>query len=94
MRKFKVVINPYDALPCACAVFTINGIDADSDDFGNSQDTNPAIAEPYGCGNSQFMPKLPTDKVLKKYKINLAQYAEICDKLQTALNVGACGWCV
>lgn len=93
-RVLKVVIETYDALPCSCETFTINGIDADKDDFGSTVDMDSENAEEYACGDRQFVPQMPTDEVLEKYSINLKEYAEICDKLQCALAVGSCGWCI
>jgi hypothetical protein len=93
-EKIKVVIIPYDALPCACREFTINGIDADISDFGSGEDLDPGNADEYACANHQFTPQMPTDEVLEKYGINLKEYAEICDELKSALAVGECGWCI
>ena len=42
---------------CALEKFTINGIHAEYDDFGDKRDINPELAEPYCCGNMQFIPK-------------------------------------
>jgi len=94
VKKLDVVIIPYDALPCACEKFTINGIDADVSDFGYTVDMDSENAEEYACGDRQFVPQMPTDKVLEKYGINLKEYAEICEKLGSALAVGSCGWCI
>ena len=90
----KVEIKPYHGLPCALEVFTINGEKAQESDFGEGRDDSPESAEDYACGDHQFHPKLPTQEVLDKYKINLSEYAEICGKLESALSVGSCGWCV
>lgn len=94
VNKVKVVVVPFHALPCSCREFTVNGIDADVDDFGRTDDCNPGIAEQYGCGDRQFLPKYATDAVLAKYGITLLQYAEICELLKDKLAVGMCGWCV
>ena len=93
-RKFDVVIVPYHSLPCSCEIFTINGMGADVDDFGSTVDMDSENAEQYACGDRQFIPKMPTDEVLKKYFINLKEYAEVCDKLQNMLAVGVCGLCI
>lgn len=93
-RKLDVVIEPYDALPCELEKFIINGIDAYKGDFGDGYDSDPDNAEEYGCGNHQFESKMPTDGVLEKYSINLEEYAQICEMLESALDVGGCGWCV
>jgi hypothetical protein len=90
----EIVIEPYDSLPCALERFIINGIDADLSDFGETEDMDAANAEEYACENRQFVPEMPTDEVLAKYKINLADYKEICERLQCALAIGSCGWCV
>lgn len=92
--KLDVVIIPFDSLPCSCEKFTINGMDADVSDFGSTVDMDEENAEEYGCGDRQFVPQMPTNKVLNKYEIDVDEYAEICDKLQCALAVGSCGWCI
>lgn len=85
-----------EALDCYCAtkVFEINGIKADSDDFGYMCDVDPDNAEPYGCGDMRFVPKPPSDDVLKEYNITKEEYNEICAELEEKLSFGCCGWCV
>lgn len=83
-------IKTYHALPCATEIFTVKGKDANDEDFGDT--------DCYGsCMNNscthKFIPKLPTDEVLKKYDINLAEYKEICEALEEELFVCGCGWC-
>lgn len=57
----EVKIKPFDALPCALEVFTINSINADQDDFGVGRDVD--------------------------------EYNEVAQMLESALDVGRCGWC-
>lgn len=80
---------------CLCELeqFQINGINADYEDFGDKYDRNPYIAEPYGCGDMQFIPHTPTDEILHKYKITADEYEDICHKLN-CLSFGNCGWCI
>jgi len=78
---------------CSTGEFEINGIDADIDDFGEKCDRSPETAEDYSCGDMQFTPKLATQEVLDKYKINLTEYNEIANKLEEGLSFGCCGWC-
>ena len=94
VKKLNVVVVPYDALPCRCQTFTINGIVADENDFGSVCDCDGSLAEPYGCGDMQFTMKNPTNAILTKYHITLPQYGEVCDELKAKLAVGTCGWCV
>lgn len=89
----ELVIKPYECL-CALSEFTINGIPADYDDFGDKYDTDRINAPDYGCGNMRFIPQRPTEKVLTKYKITSSEYDEICDELESALSFGYCGWCI
>lgn len=79
---------------CELEVFTINDIEADYHDFGTKEDIDPESAEPYGCGNMKFIPKEPSQEVLDKYKITEDEYNLICEKLDTELSFGCCGWCV
>ena len=83
----------YDCL-CATEVFVINGIVADSSDFGEKDDTMPWDAPEYGCGNMEFIPyEHPTDEVLKKYGITEYQFHEIAAELACSLSFGRCAWC-
>ena len=90
----KLVIKPFHSLPCHLEVFTINGKDADKDDFGDIFDHNEEIREPYGCGDMQFDAKPPTKEVLDKYNITEEEYYNICSELRCELCVGSCGWCI
>lgn len=89
----KVIIKPYDCL-CELDTFTINGISADYDDFGEKYDTDRINAPDYGCGDMRFIPKVSTEKVLNKYQITQSEYYEICYELESALSFGRCGWCI
>jgi len=79
---------------CATAIFEINGIPADYEDFGSKGDENPEDAEEYGCGNMTFTPSDPTTGVLEKYKITEEDYWAIASDLEKSLSFGNCGWCV
>lgn len=88
----KLELECYGAL-CELKTFRINEINADYHDFGYKQDTAPEIAEPYGCGNMQFIPKPVEKEILDKYNITVDEYNEICVKLD-CLSFGGCRWCI
>ena len=90
----ELVIEPFNALPCALKIFTINGKEADSDDFGSTFDHINGEKEVYGCCNMYFEPIPPAKEVLHKYNITEEEYYEICDELENKLHVGHCEWCV
>jgi hypothetical protein len=91
----KIVIKPYDALPCSLSTFTINGVDADKVDFGETvSDGCPNDCEGYDCHNNHFEAGSIDASVLKKYKITRQEAKEIQERLENALRVGDCGWCV
>ena len=79
---------------CATSKFTINGIDADKDDFGEQYDRDSENAEDYACGDMQFTRIIATKDVLEKYCITEEEYSKICDELEKGLSFGCCGWCV
>ncbi len=89
----KLELEIFGAL-CSTEVFVINGINADSDDFGVQGDNDTENAEDYGCGNMEFERKTETDEVLKKYSITKEEYEKIAEKLEEGLSFGCCGWCV
>jgi len=89
--KYKMIV--YGAL-CELRIFEINGIMAESHHFGEKQDTAPEDAEPYGCGNMQFLSKPADPCVLLKYGISTEEYNIIADELKEKLSFGCCGWCV
>ena len=87
-----VKIKPYSALPCELEAFTINGRDANANDFGVYEQTS---AEEYGCAESRFIPdRHPRHGVLEKYGITLDEWRSIEFQLEEALHVTNCGWCV
>lgn len=79
---------------CYTPVFEINGIRADSNDFGDQGDMSPETAEEYGCGDMRFTPKEYTQEVLDKYQITIPEYNLVAGQLAVGLSFGACGWCV
>lgn len=79
---------------CYTPEFIINGIPANYNDFGEKYDTQPEIAEPYGCGNMRFFPKEPENKIMQKYQINEDEFKIITSKLTKGLSFGYCGWCI
>ena len=89
----EVKIKPFKYL-CDTEDFIINGIEADSDDFGEVNDLCPESAEEYGCGDARFVIKEPTTKILSKYGITTEDYYIIADNLENMLSFGCCGLCV
>lgn len=87
-------IKTHYALPCRAEVFTINGKNAEQNDFGDMYDHHAQDAEPYACADMRFDPKPPTKEVLNRYNITDKEYYEICNELECELCVGRCGWCV
>lgn len=78
---------------CGLREFSINGKNADYNDFGDKYDTSPENAEDYGCGNMRFIKKQYTKTILKKYKITILEYNKICNKLEKELSFGECDLC-
>lgn len=88
----KLEIIPYNCL-CELRLFTINGKNADYEDFVTKYDHDEENAPDYGCGDMRCDEKEPTLEVLAKYGITLVDYREIVDRLSNALDFGCCGWC-
>lgn len=79
---------------CETDIFEINGVEADSLDFGNHYDHNSYGDEGgYGCGNMQFQAKGLSQKVRDKYDITLSEYQEIIKELKKGLSFGSCELC-
>ena len=88
-----LILEFYNAL-CETFRFSINGVVAKHEDFGDKYDRCPDDADYYCCGNMVFTPKTPTSEILNKYNISVDEYNEICHKLEDGLSFGACGWCL
>lgn len=74
---------------------SINNTPLSYNDFGEKYDTEPESAEPYGCGNMQFIPFEDVKKsTLEKYNLNEKEYRKVQEKLKEVLSFGYCGWCV
>jgi hypothetical protein len=90
----KLELDFYSAL-CSTSIFVINDVRADYEDFGVKDDLDKENAEPYGCGNMQFIATRPAKpEVLKKYNITKPEYELIANQLESGLSFGTCGWCV
>lgn len=87
---YKLII--FDSL-CSAQEFTINGVEADSDDFGDKYDHDQQGAEDYCCGDMHFYPKAPDPDILRKYKIDELEYWTIANDLESKLSFGNCGLC-
>lgn len=79
---------------CVPAIFKINGMEASTYDFGHTEDISSETAEPYGCGDRQFISCEPTQEVLDKYRISRDEYEIVIEKLKEELSFGCCGWCI
>lgn len=76
------------------SVFRINDIDADTYDFGASEDRRPEVAPEYGCGDRKFYAyNRPSIGVLEKYHITFSEWEEIGEKLKVMLDWGYCALC-
>lgn len=78
---------------CYTPVFTINGIRANSEDFGEQGDRAPEDAADYSCGDMQFTRVPAKPEVLTKYNITEPEYELIAGQLEVGLSFGSCGWC-
>lgn len=78
---------------CYTTTFVINGIIADSDDFGEQYDHDRDSAEDYACGYMRFDAKEPSPDVLQKYKVDELEYWTIANKLAEGISFGSCGLC-
>lgn len=83
----------YGAL-CSTSKFVINGVSADSSEFGYQGDEDKEGAEDYACGNMRFTRKDSSEEILTKYHISEEEYADIAEQLEEKLSFGCCGWCV
>lgn len=95
MKKIVLVkAFPASSFPCEGRIYVKRKL-ADKKDFGYNRDTdseNPEIQE-YYCMHNEFVPKLPAQAILDKYKITLDEYYKITEYLQDIFLVGACDWC-
>lgn len=89
----ELVIKPFHELPCRLEVFTINGKNAEQNDFGKTFDVYYESGKRHTCFAMHFAPVYPTYKVLDKYNITEEEYCVICNKLERELLVGRCRWC-
>ena len=91
----ELVAIPYHALPCALEKFTVNGITADTEDFGMGFDEGASYAEDYACGNYVFEALVAAPKgVCEHYHITEDEWYDIACQLEDLLHVGECGWCI
>lgn len=87
--KLELIQDKYE--PCTTKIFTINGIDADPDDFG---EVTKHVGH-FCCEYREFsgFEEPPTD-VLEKYHITKEEFFEVCDELRDMLTITDCGRCL
>lgn len=93
-QQMKIVIKPYSALPCEAEIFTINGMKADKDDFGEKNSMSDGN---YGCSYNYFegnYNKKHIAEICSKYGITELEYLEVVKELESIFHVRSCGWCV
>lgn len=92
MIDLQLVVNP--SRRCETKLFKINGIEANTADFGKSSDKY-YNKKNNGCACNRFnYLSIPTDAVLLKYSITFVEYKKICKELAGALRVGSCAICI
>ncbi len=79
---------------CAAKAFSINGVKAYCEDFGELCDTAHDEKKPYCCGNMVFKPRTRCCEILQKYGISEEEYTYICIQLRKKLSFGMCRNCV
>ena len=78
---------------CSTAVFTVNGIPADSADFGVQGDSAPDGLYTGCCGDMRFERRPPAPEALARYRISREDYEVIAAELERELSFGRCGMC-
>jgi len=94
---------------CTPEEFTINGITASADDFGEGFDNEDMCESDlcesdcstcdsdigwYGCINRVFESMPATPEVLNLYHINENEYEQIASELSSKLSLGHCDTCL
>ena len=90
--EFEYEVVAFEGL-CELSVFTIHGVSAYEEDFVERCDRDPRNAPDHGCGDMQATIIPATEKVLKKYNINLEEYATVAEDVAKKLSFGRCGLC-
>lgn len=79
---------------CGTDVFSINGVNAWEDDFGELLDVAPYKAPEFGCGDKRFVRYEHIDSaVLERYHITESEHEEIIRRLESELHFGFCALC-
>ena len=90
----EVVIKHYKWLPCELEVFTINGINADRDDFGYL-DGYCGEYEDYSClGRIFIIEEDKKEEAMLKYHLTETEYDIICSKLKNECYIDECCYCI
>lgn len=83
----------YECL-CRTSIFTINGVNAHYDDFGEKYDRGTENTEDYECDDMRFTGKDSTPEILTKYSITQTEYDDVVSLLSEKLSFGSCSECI
>jgi hypothetical protein len=78
---------------CEAEEFTVNGQQASTRHFGFLKDLAPQDADPYGCGNRQFVAHAADPEVLEQFSLTLAEYDQVVKVLERGLSMRKCSYC-
>lgn len=87
--KLELIQDKYE--PCTLKVFTVNGIDANPDDFGEvTKHVGHFCCEYREFSGFEYAPI----GVLEKYHITEEEFFEVSDELRDMLTITDCGRCL
>ena len=85
----KLVVNTSKDNPRNIEFFTINGIEANIEDFGEVTEQHIKY---YKHSRISFAGKTPSSEILNKYKITISEYTEVINHLDTIIVLGIREW--
>lgn len=90
-----IEIETYKSLPCRTKAFRVNGIDADINDFGETDDTGRCNVTECGCGCMEFVSNnSKMNDAMQRYNVSEDEFHEVQKRLELSLCVGECSLCL
>lgn len=89
--------DTYFDIPCEFAIFKINGINAEANDFGwATTDKLVSTDDQWGCRNHiwhSYTDPVGKETACRKYGLTDEEYAEVCETLEDILTFDCCDCC-
>lgn len=89
----QIKVKPYAYSPCTLEIFTINGQEADAEDFGHLDGYRSEYKSRTCICRHFIVEEDKKEEAMKKYHLTEEEYEEVCEELKEEYYIKGCNTC-